>query len=76
VPARNELLYQHGVNFNELPAWQRRGIGARWREVTEPAVDPRTGEATTATRRALHVDSDLPMKDDYDALLREMLGGP
>ena len=52
------------------------GDTARWREVTEPAVDPRTGEATTATRRALHVDSDLPMKDDYDALLREMLSGP
>jgi len=76
VPARNELLFQRGVNFNELPAWQRRGIGARWREVTEPAVDPRTGEATTATRRTLLIDADLPMKDDYDVLLREMLGGP
>src|SRR5262249_24958282 len=22
---RNELLFQHGVNFNELPLWQKRG---------------------------------------------------
>ena len=73
VPARNELLFQHGINFNDLPAWQRRGIGACWREVVEPAVDPRTGEATAAARRALHVDLDLPMKDDYDTLLRGIL---
>ncbi|MFO0630334.1 MAG: tRNA(His) guanylyltransferase Thg1 family protein [Polyangiales bacterium] len=76
VPARNELLFQHGVNFNELPAWQRRGIGARWQEVTVPAVDPRTGAAITATRRALYVDHDLPMKDAYDALIHDMLDRP
>ena len=24
---KNELLWQAGINFNELPAWQRRGMG-------------------------------------------------
>ncbi|SDT30973.1 tRNA(His) guanylyltransferase Thg1 family protein [Actinoplanes derwentensis] len=28
---KNELLFQHGVNFNEVPDWQRRGVGI-WRE--------------------------------------------
>lgn len=28
---RNELLFRRGINFAELPAWQRRGVGL-WRE--------------------------------------------
>jgi len=27
---KNELLFQQGINFNEVPAWQRRGIGLVW----------------------------------------------
>lgn len=73
VAARNELLFQHGINFNELPAWQRRGIGARWTDDDTPAHDPRTGEAVTASRRRLELMLDLPMRDDYDALLRALI---
>jgi tRNA(His) 5'-end guanylyltransferase len=24
---KNELLFQYGINFNDLPAWQKRGAG-------------------------------------------------
>jgi tRNA(His) 5'-end guanylyltransferase len=24
---KNELLFEHGINFNEVPTWQKRGIG-------------------------------------------------
>jgi tRNA(His) guanylyltransferase len=27
---KNELLFQHGINFNEVPLWQRRGVGLHW----------------------------------------------
>jgi len=27
VADKNELLFQHGINFNELPAWQKRAAG-------------------------------------------------
>jgi tRNA(His) 5'-end guanylyltransferase len=27
VAAKNELLFQNGINFNDLPAWQKRGVG-------------------------------------------------
>lgn len=70
---KNELLFARGVNFNDLPAWQRRGSGLWWRTVEVPAVDPRSGVATVALRRVLHVESQLPMKDAYDALMRERL---
>ena len=29
---RNELLFQHGINFNDLPIWQKRGSGLYWIE--------------------------------------------
>ncbi|MGL4422617.1 MAG: tRNA(His) guanylyltransferase Thg1 family protein, partial [Gemmataceae bacterium] len=30
VADKNELLFQSGTNFNELPAWQKRGSGFYW----------------------------------------------
>lgn len=29
VADKNELLFRHGINFNDLPAWQRRGTIVR-----------------------------------------------
>ncbi|MGI8554262.1 MAG: tRNA(His) guanylyltransferase Thg1 family protein, partial [Dehalococcoidia bacterium] len=30
VAGKNELLFQHGINFNDLPGWQKRGVGLSW----------------------------------------------
>ncbi len=73
VAGRNELLFQHGVNFNDLPAWQKRGVGVYWVETAMPATDPRTGAATTSTRREQTVDLELPMKDAYDDFVRAIV---
>lgn len=53
IAAKNELLFQHGVNFNDLPAWQKRGIGLAWEGYEKPAVNPKTGAAVIARRRWL-----------------------
>jgi tRNA(His) guanylyltransferase len=73
VAARNELLFANGINFNELPTWQRRGIGLYFVERTLEAVDPRDGSPTTTTKRQLEVDLELPMKEAYDAFVRDVL---
>lgn len=65
VADKNELLFQRGVNVNELPMWQRRGIGFRWGTVEKVGVDPRTGTEVVSARRRLLVDPDLPMRDEY-----------
>ena len=70
VAGRNELLFQHGIQFNDLPSWQKRGIGAYWESIEEEGRDPRTGAAVTATRRQLRIDHELPMKDAYEAFVR------
>jgi tRNA(His) 5'-end guanylyltransferase len=71
---KNELLYQHGINFNELPAWQRRGIGLWWEAFERAGHDPVRGVDVTATRRRVHVERELPMKDAYRALILRVAG--
>jgi len=71
---KNELLFsKKGVNFNDLPLWQRRGIGFYWQSVEKEAINPKTGEAVTATRRQIFRDLALPMKDEYNAFVRALL---
>src|SRR5207245_944582 len=76
VALKNELLFQHGVNFNDLPLWQKRGIGLYWEEYDRPAENPVTGEKVLARRRRIRRDLDLPMKDDYSAFLRQRIAVP
>jgi tRNA(His) 5'-end guanylyltransferase len=66
---QNELLYRHGINFNDVPAWQRRGLGLRWEDYPKTGHHPRTGTPATAIRRRLRIDDQLPMKDQYRAMV-------
>ena len=65
VAEKNELLLSRGINFNELPAWQRRGVGVVWESYDKVGQDPRTGEPTVATRRRLSTRLELPMGEAY-----------
>ncbi|QOV87561.1 tRNA(His) guanylyltransferase Thg1 family protein [Humisphaera borealis] len=74
VAEKNELLFQQGkINFNDLPVWQKRGSGVWWQDVVKVGVDPRTGTAVETTRRRLHRELDLPMRDAYDDVIRKMI---
>ncbi len=73
VAQKNELLFQNGVNFNDLPLWQKRGSGLYWEEYERPAENPVTGEKVVARRRRVRRDLELPMKDDYSAFLHKLL---
>lgn len=75
VGNKNELLFQNGVNFNDLPLWQKRGSGLYWEEYERPAENPRTGEKVVARRRRVRHDLELPMKDDYSTFLRRLIPG-
>lgn len=63
--AKNELLFQRGVNYDRLPTWHKRGVGVRWERTEVEGVDPRTGTKGVAWRRRLTVDLELPMREEY-----------
>jgi tRNA(His) guanylyltransferase len=73
VAHKNELLFQRGINFNELPAWQRRGTGLYWRACQKTGTNPLTGETVTSSRRKIYRDLHLPMRETYDAFILEQL---
>ncbi|HLP85784.1 MAG TPA: tRNA(His) guanylyltransferase Thg1 family protein [Phycisphaerales bacterium] len=76
IAAKNELLFGMGINFNDLPAWQKRGIGIYRETYEKRATNPLTGAEVTATRQRLRVDFDLPIRDEYNAFVRERLRTP
>jgi tRNA(His) 5'-end guanylyltransferase len=73
VGSKNEFLFQNGINFNDLPNWQKRGVGLYWEMFEGKGLNKKTGEETDFTRRRIVVNQDLPMKDDYSDFIRHIL---
>jgi tRNA(His) 5'-end guanylyltransferase len=73
VAGKNELLFQNGINCNELPLWQRRGSGLYWEEYERIAGNSVAGEKAVARRRRIRLNLDLPMKEDYSTFLRNLI---
>jgi len=74
VSDKNELLFRHGINFNEVPLWQRRGIGLYWENYEAEGENPTTQEVVAVTRRRLVESGELPMRDEYSNFLFELIG--
>ncbi len=66
VAQKNELLYKEGaINYNELPAWQRRGSGLYWQSYMKEGTNKLTGEIVQARRRRIEKDFELLQGSDY-----------
>lgn len=70
---KNELLFENGINFNEVPTWQRRGTGIYWETYEKKGYNPLTKEEVLTNRRRLKIDDDLPMKDEYGVFIEQLL---
>ena len=66
---KNEILFQRGINYNDLPLWQKRGVGMYYCDEQRQGYNPVTKESTSFTRRSLHVEMDLPIGQDYSQLI-------
>ena len=54
-----------GIDYEKLPAWQKRGIGLYVERFEKRGVNPLTGEVRMAERRRIDVDLDLPPRAEY-----------
>ena len=54
---KNELLVQHGINFNDVPTWQRHGIG---RLVVDASIIRNRGKIQATIDNARAVSSASP----------------
>lgn len=73
VAEKNELLFQHGINFNALPNWQKRGVGLYWESFEKEGFNPIKKEAITTVKRRLRIDEHLPIRDGYSQFIDEFL---
>lgn len=73
IAQKNELLFTRGINFNELPDWQKRGIGFYWDEIEKEGLNPKTGQTMITRRKALVVNDKLPMQDAYSRFIEKLL---
>ena len=67
------MLFQHGINFNDLPTWQRRGVGLYWEEYEKEGYNPIQNKAVVTRRRRIKVDEELPMKEGYGEFILSIL---
>jgi tRNA(His) 5'-end guanylyltransferase len=70
---KNELLFKRGINFNELPNWQKRGVGLYWGIEEKAGFNPKDNLPVVSHRRAIVTDLDLPMRDEYSDFVGKFL---
>lgn len=70
---KHELLFQHGINFNHVAHWQKRGTGIYWQEIQKSGFNPKTQQATVATRQVLVIDENLPIGDEYQLMIENLI---
>lgn len=73
VSQKNELLFQLGINFNDIPSWQKRGVGLYWENYEKASINPTTNTVTVARRKRIQTNYDLPMKSDYGVFVETIV---
>lgn len=73
VSYKNELLFSRGINYDQLPSWQKRGIGLWKEEYEKEGFDPISGTTVRAVRNRIAVCEELPLGEEYAALIRRFL---
>ena len=75
VAFKNELLFQNGINYDQLPSWQKRGMGIYWETYEKTGFNPVKGVEEKTERRTLKVDYELPLGQDYVEFIAKLLKG-
>lgn len=73
VAFKNEFLFERGINYNDVPKWQKRGIGVFNSEVIKEGFNPMKNEITSVKRNILEVEYNLPIKEEYADLITQLL---
>jgi len=70
---KNQFLFENGINYNDLPAWQKRGVGFQYETFDSSSVNLKTGNVVSASRKKLIKQMTLPLNAEYESLIRKIL---
>lgn len=65
VSFKNELLFSRNVNYNDLPCWQKRGVGLYHSTYEKAGYNPVTGQEVMSTRNKIEVNMELETGETY-----------
>lgn len=71
----HEMLFHRGINLNETPKWQRRGVLIAKERYEKEGYNPRTAQKVTATRYRIVQLWDLPLfgSEEGRKLINELI---
>ncbi|MBO0358535.1 guanylyltransferase [Hymenobacter sp. BT186] len=70
---KHDLLFANGINYNNLPAWQKRGVGVYWEEYSKSGLNPVRQEIVETSRRRLATNLELPLGEPYSEFVQSLL---
>ena len=73
IAEKNELLFSHGINYNELPLWQRRGVAMFFKDVEKEGFNSVSQKKTICIRRSLYLERKLPIGEEYARLIQSVI---
>ena len=73
VSEKNEFLFQRGINFNDLPAWQKRGLGFIWEDYEKKGWNPVKEKEEISQRKRIKMELELPQGEAYGKMIRKIL---
>jgi len=59
--------------FDDLPNWQKRGVGLYWVDGERAGYNPKERVEVLTVRKAIKVDMELPMRDEYSDFILNFL---
>lgn len=70
---KNEFLFRHGINYNEVEPWKKRGVILHFEEYRKQGYNPVAQRLETALRRRLRVDLEVPLFRRHPDYLRRLI---
>ncbi|MDV6345098.1 tRNA(His) guanylyltransferase Thg1 family protein [Nitrosomonas sp. Is37] len=67
------LLHQYGIDFDQVPSWQRHGVGLYWEDYAKSGYDPIKAQAVEAERRRIKIQLQLVSGKAYSQFLHDLL---
>ena len=67
------ILETHNIIFEQLPIWQKYGVGGYYKNILREGHNPITGKSERYERRTLFLDESLPYGDKYSLLLADII---
>lgn len=73
MSAKNELLFSYNINYNNLPTWQKRGVGLFYNEEKREGINKINNELLEYTRKVISIENELPIRENYRLFLSNII---